>query len=192
MDESFENLNIYKNQNFKHDLFFAMSHGVHRGILKPGKRDGREILLNKLMKINQDIKFNIFGFDQKQPVWAENFKNELSKSKMALNLSQGEPLKFYSSDRLAQLVGNGILTFVDIKTKLNKFFSNNEIIFYKDVNDLSNKLNKYKNNNKLRNNIARKGMLKYHKYMNSEKVASFIINKTFNIDYKTKFYWEKK
>ena len=144
------------------------------------------------MKINQDIKFNIFGFDQKQPVWAENFKNELSKSKMALNLSQGEPLKFYSSDRLAQLVGNGILTFVDIKTKLNKFFSNNEIIFYKDVNDLSNKLNKYKNNNKLRNNIARKGMLKYHKYMNSEKVASFIINKTFNIDYKTKFYWEKK
>ena len=41
---------------------------------------------------------------------------------MALNLSQGDPLKFYSSDRIAQLVGNGILTFVDIKTKLNKIF----------------------------------------------------------------------
>ncbi len=191
VDESFENLDIYKNKNFKHDLFFAMSHGVHRGILKPGKKDGREILLNNLIKTNQEIKFNIFGFDQKQPVWAENFKNELSKSKMALNLSQGEPLKFYSSDRLAQLVGNGILTFVDIKTKLNKFFSNNEIVFYRNVNDLSNKLNKYKNNDKLRNKIAKKGMLKYHKYMNSKKVALFIINKTFNINDKNKFYWEK-
>ena len=39
---------------------------------------------------------------------------------MALNLSQGEPLKFYSSDLLSQLIGNGILTFVDRKTKLNK------------------------------------------------------------------------
>ena len=31
---------------------------------------------------------------------------------MALNLSQGEPLKFYSSDRISQLVGNGVLTLL--------------------------------------------------------------------------------
>ena len=82
-------------------------------------------LINK----NNEIRFKIFGIDNNQPIWAENFRRELFKSKMALNLSQGELLKFYSSDRLAQLVGNGILTFVDIKTKLNKLFSNKEIIF---------------------------------------------------------------
>ena len=47
---------------------------------------------------------------------------------MALNLSQGEP-KFYSGDRISQLIGNGILTFVDRKTKLNKIFKNDEVIF---------------------------------------------------------------
>ena len=41
---------------------------------------------------------------------------------MALNLSQGKPSKFYSSDRIAQLVANGILTFVDASTKLQKLF----------------------------------------------------------------------
>ena len=37
---------------------------------------------------------------------------------MALNLSRGAPTKYYSSDRIAQLIGNGLLTFIDKKTKL--------------------------------------------------------------------------
>ena len=45
VDKAFENLNIYKKKNFKHDLFFALSHGVHRGTLKYGKSDNREFLL---------------------------------------------------------------------------------------------------------------------------------------------------
>ena len=192
VDEAFENLNIYKKKILKYDLFFALSHGVHRGTLKYGKSDDREFLLRELIKLNSEIKFNIFGIDNKQPIWAENFKNELSKSKIALNLSQGSSLKFYTSDRFAQLVGNGILTFVDEKTQLNKLFSNNEVVFYKNVKDLSLKLNEYKENDKLRVHIAINGMKKYHKYMNSRIVSKYMINKTFNINKKEKFFWENK
>ncbi len=39
VDESFENLQNYKIKIFNNDVFFAMSHGVHRGILKKGKFD---------------------------------------------------------------------------------------------------------------------------------------------------------
>ena len=39
VDQSFEKLNNYKIKNLKNDVFFAMSHGVHRGILKKGKFD---------------------------------------------------------------------------------------------------------------------------------------------------------
>ena len=119
--------------------------------------------------------------------------NELSKSLMALNLSQGSPLKFYSSDRIAQLIGNGILTFIDQNTQLNKIFKNNEVVFYKNIKDLSNKLIFYKNNSKIRKHIAKRGMQKYHKYMNSKIVAEFLINKTFNLkSNKNFFYWENK
>ena len=186
-----------KIQNFikkhhKYDLFFALSHGVHRGTLKKGKTDNREIFLNKLINSSNEIRFNIFGIKDNQPVWAENFKKELSKSKMALNLSQGDPLKFYSSDRISQLIGNGILTFVDRKTKLNKIFKNDEVIFYSNIKDLSKKIIKYKNSDILRNKIAKKGMIKYHKYMNSKLVAEFMINKSFDINHKKKFFWENK
>ena len=192
VDETFENLKIYSNKFYKYDLFFALSHGVHRGTLKRGKNDNREFFLRNLISKNSEIRFNILGINNNQPIWAENYRRELSKSKMALNLSQGEPLKFYSSDRLAQLVGNGILTFVDIKTKLNKLFSNKEVVFYKDIKDLSKKINFYKNSHNIRNKIAKNGMKKYHKYMNSKIIASYIINKTLNINKNIKYYWENK
>ena len=192
VDDTFENLEHFKNKTFNHDLFFALSHGVHRGVLKKGKIDNREYFLKKLMKTSNEIRFNFFGIKDNQPIWAENFKRELYKSKMALNLSQGEPLKFYSSDRISQLIGNGILTFIDIKTQLNKIFRHDEVIFYKNINDLIKKIIKYKNSDKLRAKIAKKGMVKYHKHMNSVKVSSYMINKTFKIKEKESFYWEGK
>ena len=40
VDHSFETLENYNNNFFNNDVFFAMSHGVHRGKLKLGKNDG--------------------------------------------------------------------------------------------------------------------------------------------------------
>jgi hypothetical protein len=48
-DKSFEILKNYK-KDCNYDVFFAMSHGVHRGELKKGKNDDREIFINKLIK----------------------------------------------------------------------------------------------------------------------------------------------
>ena len=189
-DYSFETLKCYKNNHPIYDLFFAMSHGVHRGILKKGKYDERNIIIDKLINKNPNIKFNLHGLSDKQPLWSDDFKLSLNKSKMALNLSQGKPTKYYSSDRIAQLIGNGILTFVDIKTKLKKFFSNDEVIFYKSMDDLSKKINFYKINHKIRNKIAKKGQKKYLKHFNSTKIAGFIIDKTMNIKTTKKYFWE--
>ena len=36
---------------------------------------------------------------------------------MALNLSRGNPTKHYSSNRIASLMGNGLLVFIDKKVK---------------------------------------------------------------------------
>ena len=189
-DQSFEILKNYQNDNIN-DVFFAMSHGVHRGNLKKGKFDDRESFINKLIKKNKNVSFDIYGMNKVQPIWGDNFISKISNSSMGLNLSRGEPVKYYSSDRLAQLLGNGLLTFVDIRTKFDHFFSNNQIIFYKDLNDLSYKINKYKKDSKERKRIARNGNNFYLKEFNSTKVADFILSKT--LDYKSnyKFIWEK-
>ncbi len=189
VDPTLDNMQIFKNKNFIYDIFFAMSHGVHRGTLKQGKIDNREFFINKLIKANNNFKFDIYGMTNKQPIWAEEFKQKLSLSKMALNLSQGKPMKFYSSDRIAQLIGNGVLTFVEKDTMLDKIFKNNEVIFYSNIKDLSKKINIYMNDDKLRVKTAKAGYLKYHKYMNSNIVTEFMLNKIFNIKSKKKYCW---
>ena len=188
-DESFEVLKNYE-KNCDNDLFFAMSHGVHRGELKKGKLDNREFFINRLIKQNPNIKFDIYGMNNIQPIWSNEFLQKLSDSSMGLNLSRGKPIKYYSSDRIAQLIGNGLLTFIDEKTKLRDFFSDKEIVFYKNLADLSYKLNKFKKDKKKRISIAKKGKDFYFKYFNSTLVAEFIINKTLDIKYnKSKFLW---
>lgn len=188
-DPAFETLENYK-KNCENDLFFAMSHGVHRGNLKEGKSDKREIFLNQLIKKNNEIKFDIYGMNNVQPIWGQEFINKLSNSSMGLNLSRGEPIKYYSSDRIAQLIGNGLLTFIDKKTKLEDFLSKNEVVYYKNIDDLSYKLNKFKKDNKERIRIAKNGKKFYSKYLNSEIVANYIINKTLQISDKKKYIWE--
>ena len=168
-----------------------MSHGVHRGQLKKGKKDNREVFLNKLIKKNNQIKFDVYGMNNIQPIWSDKFLDCLSKSSMALNLSRGRPIKYYSSDRIAQLVANGLLTFVDEKTYLNDFFSDNEVVFYKNIDDLSYKINKYKKDVTQRKKIAEKGKKFYFKYFNSTLVADYIVKKTLNIKNTKSYLWEK-
>ena len=178
--------NFNKSNDF--DIFYAISHGVHRGSLRPGKKDERELFITKLKNKNLGIKFDTYGMFGIQPVWGNDFLNKLSNSNMALNLSRGKPVKYYSSDRIAQLLGNGLLTFIHEDTKFSDFFKNNEMIFYKNTNDLLDKILKYKRDDKMRRKIAKNGHNKYHKFFNSSIVARYIIDKSFGIN--SKYYWD--
>ena len=188
VDLSFETLENYNNKYFNNDVFFAMSHGVHRGVLKKGKFDQREIFINDLMKITPNVRFDLYGMNNIQPLWADDYLIAISQSKIGLNLSQGKPAKYYSSDRFSQLIGNGLLVMIDENTKIGNFFNKDEIVLYKNKSDLSEKIIKFTNDHNLRNKIARKGRHKYFKYFNSTTVAEFILNKSFGLD--KKYYWE--
>ena len=109
---------------------------------------------------------------------------------MGLNLSRGDAIKYYSSDRITQIVGNGLVCLIDEKTQYRDFFSDNEMVFYKNINDLSEKILKISRDDKIRRRIAKKGKEKYMKYFNSDLVAEYIINKTLNISSKKTFLWQ--
>ncbi len=189
-DLSFETLKNYDSIK-KNDVFFAMSHGVHRGVLKKGKFDSRELFIRKLIKKNPEINFDIYGMNNIQPIWGDKFMRAISNSSMGINLSRGKPIKYYSSDRLAQLMGNGLLTFININTKLNEFLSSDDLVFYKNIDDLSYKLNKFKKDKKEAKRIARNGRDKYLKYFNSTIVSDFMLSKVFEYKSMNKFIWEK-
>ena len=95
---------------------------------------------------------------------------------MGLNLSRGLPTKYYSSNRIASLIGNGLLTFIDKKTQLGDFFDKNEIVLYDNINDLSDKIKFYKNNSRIRKKIAKNGKKKYFKLFNETKISKYFLD----------------
>ncbi len=175
VDKNIECFDVYrlKPQN---DVFYAMSHGVNRATLKEGKTDNRVKFLNKLIKKIDGVKYDFYGFGKQEPVWGNEFYRSLLNSKMALNLSRGIPTKHYSSNRIASLMGNGLMVLIDKKVEMNNFFNSNEIVSYVNIDDLADKIKFYKKNDKSRIKIAKKGKEKYFKLFNEVKISKYIID----------------
>ncbi len=80
VDKNIERYDVYKLRP-KNDLFYAMSHGVNRATLKLGTEDNRINFLDKLVKKIPNIKYDFYGFSNKQPIWGNDFNNALINSK---------------------------------------------------------------------------------------------------------------
>ncbi len=179
VDPNIENLEIY-NKKYKYkDLFFALSHGVNFGGLKKGKYDEREIFIKDLMKKYPRVNYNILGISNEEPKWNYNYYNELSKCKMALNLSRGLPIKLTSSNRIASLIGNGIYTFAHKKNQYDKIFGDDEVGSYNNINELGSKIESLLSNPSKINKYGKNGKKKYFKLYNSKTVTKKIIDSTF-------------
>ena len=192
VDENIESLKIYKHKHRYKDLFFALSHGVNFGGLRQNtKIDERENFINSLLTTSKDIKFHFLGINADPPKWNYDFYKEMMLCKMSLNLSRGTPLKYATSNRIATYMGNGILTFIDQKVQYQDFFTNKEMLFYKDKHDLCDQIYDIKDNIKKINLISKNGKKKYFQLFNNLILSEYILNKTLNHKSKYKYVWEK-
>ena len=123
VDRNIECFNVY-NLKPKKDIFYAMSHGVNRGKLKQGKFDERSTFLKTLIEKINGVKYDFYGYADNEPIWGNSFYEALINCKMGLNLSRGKPTRYYTSNRISSLIGNGLLTFIDKKTYLNDELNN--------------------------------------------------------------------
>jgi len=72
---------------------------------------------------------------------------------------------------------------------LSDLFKKNEAVFYRNIDDLAEKILKYKKDNSRRRELARNGKVKYMKYFNSDIVSQYIIDKTFDLKSKNNYIW---
>lgn len=191
VDPNIENGHFYESKK-ENDLFFALSNGVNYGKLKKNSHDERSFFINKLISLSNDkIKFNVLGLYGEQPKWNYDFYDELMLSKTALNLSRGGPNKYASSNRIATLIGNGVLTAIDEKVQYQDFFNNDEIIIYKNKLDLINQIISIKDNPKKIRLNSIKAKKAYFSYFENNIVADFLIHKIFNNKKKYNYVWSK-
>ena len=82
------------------------------------------------------------------------------------------------------------IIFIDEKVRYSDFFDDDEMGFYKNVDDLLSQIDRLHSNIKKINRISKNGKRKYFSIFNNQIISDYIISKTFNKKGRFKYIWE--
>ncbi len=188
VDEALEVLDNSKKDEseFEYDVFYAG---------QPREGDPRLKFIDGLTSAFKDkpINFHLVGMGGNPAIVGGYAYDELlAKSKMALNISRFFGMKWYSSDRIAHLMGSGILTAIYDGDRQQDFFADDEALWYHDVNDLTEKLLYFQSNDDKRKKVAAAGRRKYHEIFSGERILNFMLETLFQVPYTSDYEWQEE
>lgn len=171
----------FENKKCLYDIFFAGRPAV-------GNAEGdRGNIPMRIKNEISGIKTGYFGFDGTPLIAGAEFFDGLAQSKMSLNLTRkavkrkatDEELYLYSSDRIAQYMGQGTLTFIETGFSLEKMFKPDiHAVYFDTADELIDKVKFFLKNETARIKIAKAGWEKMHKDYNERRITAFMVEKT--------------
>jgi hypothetical protein len=126
-----------------------------------------------------EARYGFYGIDGRGPVFGAAYFNAIADARMGLNLNRSDEDYLYSSDRLAQFAGNGLLVFVARSSGYSEIFGEDEFAFYDGPDDLAQRLRYFLTHDADRQAVAARGHAKYHALFNEQIVARFVVEATF-------------
>jgi hypothetical protein len=181
-DPCIEDQNNAGKTDFERDLVFC---GVGH------KSDDRYAFVKKLRDaIGSELRFDSFGMHGHPAIWGKDYDDVLASSKMGLNLNRFEGWHLYSSARISQLMGNGILTFLSGKSHLQRFFGEDSAVFFDGFDDLLGKIRMFNADDELRRKTAAKGQAIYREHFSGQRVVQYIIETTMGLAYSHDYIWQ--
>lgn len=136
----------------------------------------RETLLEIESKLGGKFRLGIFGSLDRPGIYGHEKDRVLARSKAALNLTRlPEPMKWYSSDRIASLMGNGLLTCTRAEADLHEIYGSDAMLYYRDTDDLIQQLEESLNSGKWKQ-IAQTGWQRVHDQFSTKKITEFMID----------------
>jgi Glycosyl transferases group 1 len=184
VDPSIDWPKAHESSDQPHDVFWALRPSKHTSPSQP--RIGWPLFVEASGKI--DIRYH--GMNGVPPLINARYYNQIARCRMGLNISVAgelgrkdhadrEELYLYSSDRIAQYMGSGLLVFTTRDNSLEEMFvEDGEAIFFNGPEELLDKLVYYKANDSQRRAIAAAGHTKAHTHLNERLVARHLIEAT--------------
>lgn len=135
----------------------------------------RRKFLEDLTGALPDARLGIFGCLGQPGIFGHDKERLMGNSRMSLNLSRRTDVELYSSDRIAQIAGNGQLVLTPAGNGLEQLFTTDEAVFFEDINDLTDQVRRLCSDDAEACRIARNGWEKAHKLYSAHSVAAFIL-----------------
>lgn len=145
--------------------------------------------LRKVIAALAGIKSEVWGCLGKPALTGQAYYDKLSQAALSLNLSHKDDIPFYTSSRLAQLVGCGLLTLCPKTPGMDILFGEDEVIYYQSDEDLIDKIIYYIGHQEERKRIAEKGWTRAHSSYSPERVTQFMMETIFHQRYSQDYEW---
>ena len=165
-DPSIETLQCFSESDLPYD--FLCTIGTERSTPWRGQ------MMRDIEQRVPEARYAFYGLEGRRYLQGQDYFDAIASAKMGLNLSRADDHHLYSSDRFAQYAGNGLLVFVARSTGYDEIFTDEEFVFYRDLDELAEKLRYFLKNDGERQRIARNGYEGYHAFFSERLVARFM------------------
>lgn len=177
VDKSIETAKSFQEKHLPYDLFFACNPLLKRQFC--GTFTAVDTITKDILSAVPDLQTLFAGIKDSPKLSGAKYQKAFSSCAMGFNLSHINDAYLYSSDRLAHMIGNGLLVFVDRRTGFNDLFAEDEMAFYETPQELYEKIAYFKNNPEKRMENARKGYEKYYSLFNEQIIGKYITDLLF-------------
>jgi glycosyltransferase involved in cell wall biosynthesis len=183
-DPAIETRDNSQREDLPIDLLFCGNSNEHSD-----RQKSVESLANSLK--GDRMKFHTAGYFGLPNVWGRDYDNLIAQSKMGLNLNRQEGDYLYSSARLAQLMGNGILAFIHRAGNMQELIGEDRAVLFESNEELAKKVRHYNNDDAARREVASKGREFYREHFSSDLIAQYIVDVTMGSSHRNTHIWER-
>ena len=143
-------------------------------------------------QLDPAVRFKTHGYFGEPPVWGLAYDRALSISKMGLNLNRQEGHHWYSSARMAQLGGNGLLVFTDSANSFQDLFPDESLVYYDSKEDLAAKIAEFQSDDDKRRHFASTLRGFFHGKMNNKLYARYIVEEAMEQRHSESYVWHQE
>ena len=188
VDASIECGRNFENASLPFDLFFSCGNdAIVRWLCgAPWKTDD---LVERLERDLPGLRPLYAGMRGCPALVGARYQSALESAAIGLNVSRRNDIYLYSSDRLAQLCGNGMAILIDRATGYGDIFGEDEFAFFSTVEELIEKTARLKADVAYRQTLARSGWARYSSLFNEQAVARYIVEVAFDRLDPTAYPW---
>ena len=183
VDASIENLNNAERTDLSIDLLFCSNSNDFTERLQMIKRFKDELAA--------EMNFKTYGSFGEPPVWGRDYDRALANTKMGLNLNRQEGDYWYSSARMAQLAGNGILQFTSAKPRFDELLPDESAVYFSGEDDLLSKIREFHHDDAKRQAWATRTRDFFHTEISSTLYAQYILEASLQIPFSHEYVWAR-
>lgn len=183
VDASIDVFDASTSEQLENDLVFCSKSTEHtsRG----------ELVSFLKRELAQELVFKTPGSFAEPGVWGRDYERFLSKSKMGLNLNRQEGLHWYSSARMAQMVGNGLLVFTHKGADFASLLPDETLVYFDTQEGLLNSIREFHHDDEKRKHWAGNARRFFHQEINSTLYAQHIVESAMQLPFSHNYVWEE-